>query len=57
MEEKTINASSEDKLEEHCMGELMDAAMDKDVGKFRAALEALILNLFEEMEKDDARSA
>ncbi len=43
-----MNASLEDKLEEHCLQELMEAIKDKDVAKFRSAMEALILNMFEE---------
>lgn len=48
MEEKTINGSFEDNLEDHCVQELMEAVSLKDVSRFRSALEALVLNLFEE---------
>ncbi len=47
-EEKLINGSESDHLEDHCMKELMDAVESKDVKSFRAALEALILNCFED---------
>lgn len=50
MDEKSYGLSSDDKLEEHCMRELMDAAHDKHVGRFRAALEALVMNCFEDQE-------
>lgn len=48
MDEKLMNASFEDKLEEHCIGELMEAVEAKDHARFRSAIEALVLNLFEE---------
>ncbi len=48
MDEKTINASFEDNLVEHIIGELFDAAMLKDVSRFRSSVEALVLNMFEE---------
>ena len=51
-EEKLINGSAEDVLEDHLIGELMDAAMAKDHSRFRSALESLILNLFEEESED-----
>lgn len=53
-EEKMVNESSEDQLERHCIQELWDAIERKDVGAFRSAMEALILNLFEEDEEQDA---
>ena len=54
LEEKTFNQSFEDKLEEHCMEELIEAVHLKDVGRFRSALEALILGCFEDGEAPDA---
>ena len=47
MDEKSVGEDESDRLEEHCCGELMDAAMSKDVSKFRSALQALVMNLFE----------
>ena len=47
-DEKTVNASLEEKLEEHLFSELMAAASQKDVTRFREAIEALVLNCFEE---------
>lgn len=37
-----------DPLEEHCIGELFDAIESKDVVSFRQALEAFVMNCFEE---------
>jgi len=51
-DEKLVQGSATDHLEEHCVGELMDAVKSKDVRAFRSALEALILNCFDE-ESDD----
>lgn len=52
MEEKMINGTPEDHLESHCAGELIDAVESKDVAKFRSALEALLMNMFEEEAED-----
>jgi hypothetical protein len=51
MNVKVIGSPS-DILEEHCIGELMTAAKDKDVISFRKALEALVMNCFETGEVD-----
>ena len=57
MEEKMVNGSPDDHLESHCAGELMDACETKDVKKFRAAIEALVMNMFDwEEEHEDAAS-
>lgn len=48
MEEKTVGGSLEDKLDDHLAGELMAACAEKNVKRFREALEALVLNCFEE---------
>ena len=48
MEEKLYNGSPSEILEDHCLSELMDAAKDKNVSAFRKALEALVINCFEE---------
>lgn len=47
-DEKTINASLEEKLQDHLFDELMRAVEMKDTGAFRNAIEALVLNCFEE---------
>lgn len=47
-EEKLVQGSASDHLEEHCAGELMDAVEKKDVKAFRSAFETLIMNCFEE---------
>lgn len=49
-EQRMVNGSQSSVLEHHCAGEFMDAAKSKNVKSFRAALEALILNLFEDQE-------
>lgn len=50
MEQKSYGLSSSDKLEEHCIDELMDAVATQHVSAFRKALEALVLNCFEDEE-------
>ena len=57
MEERSVGQSSAGKLEEHCVGELMEAVASKNVMKFRQALEALVLNLFEQEEEPNANDA
>lgn len=54
LEEKSYGQSSSEKLEDHCIGELMDAVPSLDVGAFRKALEALVLNCFEEGNPDES---
>jgi hypothetical protein len=49
---KLINGSPEDHIDDHMVGELMEAAKDKNIGKFRSALEALVLNCFETEDTD-----
>lgn len=51
MEEKSYGLSASDKLDQHCTEELMEAMGSKDVKRFRSALEALIMNMFEEQEE------
>lgn len=46
-ESKLVNADASDHVSDHCAGELMDAIATKDFAKFKQALEALILNLFD----------
>ena len=49
---KDYGGSLSDQVDDYCIGELMDAVKDKNVSGFRKALEALVLNCFEEeMEK------
>lgn len=48
MDEKLVQGSPSDHLEEHCAGELMEAVEKKDVKAFRSAVEALVMNCFEE---------
>jgi hypothetical protein len=47
-DDKLVNASSQDHIDDYCTQELMDACASKDVKRFRSALEALILNLFQD---------
>lgn len=54
MEEKSVGQSYADQIEDFCIDELMEAATVKNVGAFRKALEALILNCFEDEEPDGA---
>ena len=54
MEEKTVNGDPEDILEEHCIHEMMEAVERKDIPAFRRAMEALVLNMFEESGEDHA---
>lgn len=53
-DEKLINGSAQDHLEDHCIGELMEAASKKDIRAFRAALDALVMNMFDFGEAKDA---
>lgn len=53
-EEKLINASSEDHIDDHCIGEMFDAVESKDPKKFHQALEALFLNMFDWKDADAA---
>lgn len=46
--EKLINGSSDDYLNDSAIDELMDACGSGDKSKFRSALEALVLNMFED---------
>lgn len=52
-DEKSIGLSPDDALSDHCVSELMDAVADKNVMKFRQAVEALVTAMFEEDETDD----
>lgn len=48
MEEKLVNGSPSDHLDDQCIQELMDACEEKNHTKFRQSLEALVMNMFEE---------
>lgn len=50
MEEKSYRLSYADKMYDHLSGEMMESVGNKDVKRFRSALEALVLNLFEDQE-------
>lgn len=47
MQEKLVQGSSSDHLEDYVSGELMDAVANKDVKAFRSAIEALLMGMFE----------
>ena len=49
LEEKVYNESFDDKLEHYLHDELFDAVLMKDVHRFREALKALVMNMFEEI--------
>lgn len=49
-EEKLINGSESDHLEDHCIGEMWSAIEAKDVKGLRSAMEALVLNMFDDEE-------
>ncbi len=52
-EEKNLSDANLGALEEHCASELMSAVENKDVKQFRAALEALVLDMFEDEQEGD----
>lgn len=54
-EEKVINGSPADELVSHCFQELMDAVTKKDPYRFRQAVSALVMNLFQEPDATDHR--
>lgn len=56
-DEKLVNASPDELVEQHLMGELMDAVERKDVGSFRKTMEALIMNMFDWDGDSDAKSS
>jgi len=53
-EEKLVNASSSDHIDDHMAGELMDAVATKNVAAFRSAIEALVMNMFDHGDDDVA---
>jgi hypothetical protein len=46
-EEKLVNGSQDDLINEHMLTELMEACTNKDVKLFRQALEGLIMNMLD----------
>lgn len=57
MDEKSYGLSASEQLEEFCIDELFEAVQSKNVGTFRKAIEALVMNCFDydnEGEPDDA---
>lgn len=46
--EKAYGGDESSQIEDQCVGELMEACQHKDPGRFRHALEALVLNHFED---------
>ena len=57
MEEKSIGLNVSEKLEDYCIDELWEAVANKDVSSFRKALEALILNCFDDDEPEPSEAA
>ena len=59
MEEKLVQGSESDHMEDYCVGELFDACEQRDPKAFLAAVEALVLNCFdyEGGEDDQERTA
>ena len=51
--DKMVGLSADEQLEDQCIDELMQACADKDPGKFRQSLEALVMNGFD-MDGTDA---
>ncbi len=47
MQEKLVQGSAQDHLEDYVSGELMDAVSNKDVRAFRSAIEALLMGMFD----------
>jgi len=47
IEEKLVQGSQTDHINEKCLQELMDACANKDTKLFRQALESLITNMME----------
>lgn len=54
LEERSYGLSVSEALEDHCIGELMEAYETKNLMAFRHALEALILSCFEESIEGEA---
>lgn len=56
MEEKSYGLSSDEKLEDYIIDELMDAVKNRNVADFRRALEAFVLSMFDQSEDDQDAS-
>ena len=54
IEEKLVQGSSDDHMNEHMLNEFCDAAKAKDVKLFRQAVEGLIMNMFDFDGDEDA---
>ena len=54
IEEKLVQGSSDDHMNEHMLNEFRDAAKAKDVKLFRQAVEGLIMNMFDFDGDEDA---
>jgi len=44
---KLVNGSADDHIDDHCMSEIFDACEKRDARQFRAAVEALVMNMFD----------
>lgn len=53
IDEKLVNASPEELLDDRCVDELMEAVKSSNVQQFRSALEALVINMFEQDGDED----
>lgn len=53
MDQKSYGLSASETLEDYCIEELMTACMDKNVSAFLAAIEALLLNCFEDEQPNE----
>lgn len=47
IEEKLVQGSSDDHMNDHMLGELLDSYEAKDVKLFRQALEGLVMNMMD----------
>lgn len=54
MEDKLVQGSEDDLVEDHCLDEIFQACESKDIGKLRSALEFLVINCFEPNGDKDA---
>ena len=48
MEQKSYGLSPDEQIEDYIIGELLDSCEKKDVSAFRRALEALVLQCFDD---------
>lgn len=56
IETKLVQGSADDHMNDHMLGELMDAAAAKDTKLFRQALEGLITNMMDWDQNEDDRN-